>query len=96
MAREGLSHWIGNEPDLEVCGHAETAAQGLEAVVAMKPDLVVTELTLPGKSGLAFIKDLQAVEPALPMLVISRQEESLYAQRVLRAGARGYLTALLC
>jgi Response regulator containing a CheY-like receiver domain and an HTH DNA-binding domain len=57
-----------------------------------KPDLVLADITLPGKSGLELIKDIKAMHPRLPTLVISMHDESLYAERVLRAGARGYIT----
>jgi DNA-binding NarL/FixJ family response regulator len=91
MTRAGIAQWIRNEPDMEVCCEAETAEQGLEAAIAMKPDLVLTDITMHGKDGLELIKDLHAMQPHLPVIVISMHEESLYAGRVLRAGARGYL-----
>jgi DNA-binding NarL/FixJ family response regulator len=92
MTRAGLVFVIGHEPDLMVCGEAENAAQGLQAAETTKPDLVLIDITLPGKSGLELIKDLKAINPSLLMLVLSMHEESLYAERVLRAGARGYIT----
>ncbi len=91
MMRQGLSQLINNEPDLTVCCEAGTAEQALEFVTKSKPDLVLADISLPGKSGLELIKDLQALEPELPVLVISMHDESLYAERVLRAGARGYI-----
>ena len=92
MSREGIVRWIRSTPDLEVCGEAETAAQAFDAVVLTKPDLVLTDITLPGKSGLELIKDIRAVAPALPILVISMHDERIYTERVLRAGAQGYVT----
>ncbi|MBV8227151.1 MAG: response regulator transcription factor, partial [Verrucomicrobia bacterium] len=91
-SRDGIVKWILSEPDLKVCYQAETAEQALDAVIRMKPDLVVTDITLPGKSGLELIRDILAVAPALPILVISIHDERLYAERVLRAGGRGYVT----
>lgn len=92
MSREGIVQWIRNEPDLIVCCEAQTAAEALDAVIAIEPDLVLTDITLPGKSGLELIKDIHAIAPALPVLVISMHDETLYAERVLRAGASGYVT----
>ncbi|MBV8275879.1 MAG: response regulator transcription factor, partial [Verrucomicrobia bacterium] len=76
-SREGIVKWILSEPDLSVCCQAETAEQALDAVIRLEPDLVVTDITLPGKSGLELIRDLQAVAPALPILVISMHDERL-------------------
>src|ERR1700741_2558317 len=92
MSREGIVQWIRNEPGLDVCCEAQTAAEALNAVITIKPDLVLTDITLPGKSGLELIKDIHAIAPALPVLVISMHDETLYAERVLRAGASGYVT----
>jgi DNA-binding NarL/FixJ family response regulator len=92
VTRAGLIRLIDEQPDLVVCGEAENAAKALDTVAASKPDLVLADITLPGKSGLELIKDLKAMRPALPVLVISMHDESFYAGRVLRAGARGYIT----
>ena len=91
MTREGLVHLIGNEPDMAVCAEAATAADALTAAVRTKPDLVLADYTLPDKSGVELIKDLHSVQPGLPVLVISMHEESLYAERALKAGAAGYI-----
>lgn len=91
LMREGTAQCIGKAPDLEVCGEAGTAAEALEAVDKLKPDLVLTDLTMPGRSGLDLIKDLRASHPNLPVLVFSIHDEMLQAGRALRAGARGYL-----
>ena len=91
MMRQGLSQLIGAEPDLTICGEAESAESALNAVGKWKPDLVLADISLPGKNGLELIKDFQAVQPGLPVLVISMHDESLYAERVLRAGGRGYI-----
>ncbi|MGA7391174.1 MAG: response regulator transcription factor [Terrimicrobiaceae bacterium] len=92
MTRTGLAYLINHQPDMTVCCEAQNAAQALEAVINNKPDLVLTDFTLPDKNGLELIKDLKAFAPRLPILVISMHQESLYAERVLRAGARGYIT----
>ena len=92
MTCAGLVHLINHQPDLRVCGEAENAGQALDAVKASKPDLVLADITLPGKSGLELIKDIKAMRSELPVLVVSMHDESLYADRVLRAGARGYIT----
>jgi DNA-binding NarL/FixJ family response regulator len=92
MTRAGLVHVINHQPDLVVCGEAENAAEALDALNTSAPDLVLVDITLPGKSGLELIKDVKAIHPGLPILVISMHDESLYAERVLRAGARGYIT----
>lgn len=91
MMRQGLAQLIGAEPDLVVCGEAENAESALDALHTLKPDLVLADISLPGKNGLELIKDFQALQPGLPMLVISMHDESLYAGRALRAGARGYI-----
>jgi DNA-binding NarL/FixJ family response regulator len=92
MTRDGLKHLIDREPDLVVSWEAENAAQALQTVVKVQPDLALVDITLPDKSGIDLIKDLKAVRPDLPVLVISMHDESLYAERALRAGARGYVT----
>lgn len=91
MTRVGQVETINREPDLTVCGQAGTAREAMEAIARLKPDLVVTDFTLPDKTGLELIKDLQALSPGLPVLVVSMHEEAFYAPRVLRAGGRGYV-----
>ena len=92
MTRTGLAYLINHQPDMTTCCEAQNAAEALEGVLSTMPDLVLTDFTLPDKNGLELIKDIRAVRPDLPILVISMHEESLYAERVLRAGARGYIT----
>jgi DNA-binding NarL/FixJ family response regulator len=91
MMRQGLSQLIGEEADLTICGEAEKASQALEGIGKLKPDLVLVDISLPDKNGLELIKDMQATQPGLMVLVISMHDESLYAERVLRAGGRGYI-----
>lgn len=91
MMRGGLAQVINNQTDLAVCGEAGDANEAMHLVESSKPDLAVVDISLEGKSGLELIKDLQALHPGLPILVMSMHDEALYAERVLRAGARGYV-----
>ena len=91
MMREGLRTLISRERELIVCGEAETAGQAIDAVANLKPDIVLADITLPGPNGIELIKDICALQHAVLMLVVSMHDESLYAERVLRAGARGYI-----
>lgn len=91
MMREGLAQLIDHESDLCVAGQADTAAQALQAVGTLLPDLALVDISLPDKNGIELIKDLQTLHPKLPVLVVSMHDETLYAERVLRAGARGYI-----
>ena len=92
ITRAGLVQLINHQPDLEVCGEADTASKALSGLTVCNPDIAVIEIALPDKSGLELIKDMTALRPRLPILVMSRHDESLYAERALRAGARGYVT----
>ncbi len=91
MMRDGLAALIGAQPDLAVCAQVADAREAMQAIETLRPDLVLMDISLPGKSGLEAIKDLQALAPGLAVLVLSMHDESLYAERVLRAGARGYV-----
>jgi DNA-binding NarL/FixJ family response regulator len=91
MVREGVAQIIEQAEDLSVCCTASTANEGLEAVQKLKPDLVLVDITLPGKNGIEFIKEARAIQADLRILVMSMHDESLYADRVLRAGGRGYI-----
>jgi DNA-binding NarL/FixJ family response regulator len=89
--RAGLAQLIDRQSDLAVCCEAGNPAEALQALTKGKPDLVLTDLTMPGRSGLEFIKDLVAVDSALSILVVSMHDEIVYAERAIRAGARGYI-----
>lgn len=91
IMRQGLALLIRNEPGFEVCGEAEDASQAVEVTARLKPDLVIADISLPGRNGLELIKDLLALQPGLLILVVSMHDESIYAERVLRAGGRGYV-----
>lgn len=91
IMRYGLAQLVADEEGLEICGQAGTAREGLEAVGRLQPDLAVIDLTLPDKSGLELLKDIHALYPGIQCLVLSMHDEGMYAERALRAGARGYL-----
>ena len=91
MTREGLAAIINRQTDLEVCCEASNPAEAMTLLSKSNPDLMVTDMTMPGRSGIEFIKDVRALHPELPILVLSMHDEELYAERVLRAGARGYI-----
>src|SRR6188508_3021293 len=90
MLRDGLRALISGEGDLEVCGEAEDAQPALEQIEKLKPDMTIVDITLRSTNGLELIKDLKHRAPNMPTLVISMHDESLYAERVLKAGGRGY------
>lgn len=89
--RRGLRGLLEEEPDLEVCGEAEDVGSAWDGVVQTRPDLVVLDISLKGRNGLELVKSLSTWRRDLPVLVLSTYEESLYAERSLRAGARGYI-----
>lgn len=91
MMRTGLAMLIEQEPDLVVCGHADNAPQALVAIVRFKPALAIVDISLKGSDGIDLVKDIRLQHPDLKVLVLSMHDESLYAQRALRAGARGYV-----
>ena len=91
LLREGLGRLITAENGLTVCGMAGSAQEALALVEREKPDLVITDLTMPGRNGLELIKDLAAIHPGIPVIVLSMHDEMIYAERVLRAGGRGYV-----
>ena len=91
LIREGLSRLIHLQPDLDLCGQATTAHQALKSIPALKPDIVILDLTLAGANGLDLIKDMKMRSLKSFILVLSMHDESLYAERALRAGAKGYI-----
>ncbi len=92
MFRERLAQLINQNPDMEICGETDNIRQAVEIVKNAKPDIALVDITLRGSSGLELIKDLKALGIEVPVLVLSMHEESLYAERVLAAGGKGYLT----
>jgi DNA-binding NarL/FixJ family response regulator len=91
LVRSGLRVLIDDEPDLQVCGEAADADEAIRVLDARKPDLVIIDLSLKGSSGLELIKRIKSRAPDVKMLVSSMHDESLYAERVLNAGALGYI-----
>jgi DNA-binding NarL/FixJ family response regulator len=91
IVRQGLALLINREPDLTVCGDAEEASSALRLIEELKPDLIVVDISLNGPDGLDLLKTIRAREPNLPILILSMLDESLYAERSLRAGANGYI-----
>ena len=91
IVRQGLARLLKSESDLAVCGHAEDAYGAMKAVRTLKPDMVIVDISLGETSGIELIKDIKANKPEIPMLVLSMHDEMLYAERALRAGAKGYI-----
>lgn len=91
IVREGLSQLIHQEEDLRVCGVSKSASEALEFLRNIKPEIAIVDLSLKGASGIDLIKEIKARYPHLLILVLSMHDESIYAERVLRAGARGYI-----
>jgi len=91
LVREWLTNLINQQPDLAVCGEAETAPQALAAIGQSQPDVAIVDLSLKDSSGIELIKDLRQCHPHVMVLVLSMHDESHYAERALRAGAKGYI-----
>lgn len=91
VVRQGLAQLISQEKDLEVRGYAEDAFQAMQAIKDVRPDMVVVDISLKDTSGMDLIKDMKIQYPDLPILILSMHDESLYAERALRAGAKGYI-----
>jgi len=91
IVRQGLSEIINHENDLEVTGTAEDVRQAMQAIASLDPDLVLVDISLKDASGLELIKDIKVNYPDLPVLTLSMHDETLYAERALRAGAKGYI-----
>lgn len=91
MMRKGLVEFVSGLEGFECCWSADDTRAALAGVEKEKPDLLMTDMTLPGRNGLELIKDVLALARGLPILVVSMHDETLYAQRILRAGAKGYI-----
>jgi DNA-binding NarL/FixJ family response regulator len=91
IVREGLSLMMNREPDMVVCGEAEEATAALQAIASAKPDFLIVDISLSGPDGLDLLKSIRARYSAMPVLILSMHDESIYAERALRAGANGYI-----
>jgi DNA-binding NarL/FixJ family response regulator len=91
IVRQGLSQLINREPDLMVCGEAEDARAALDAIAPLKPDILIVDVSLEGRDGIELLKTIRSQDSKLPVLMLSMHDESLYAERALRAGANGYI-----
>ncbi len=91
VMRQGLAQLLNLEKDMTVCGQAGSAPQGLSSACTMLPDLTIVDISLKGASGLDLIKDIHSFLPKMPVLVLSMHDETIYAERALRAGAKGYV-----
>ena len=91
VVRQGLALLIDREPDLGVCGEAEGAHTAFHAIITLKPDIVVLDISLSGPDGLDILKEIRTKTASLPVLILSMHDESIYAGRAMRAGANGYI-----
>ena len=91
VLRDGLRCLLDSEPDLQVCGEAESARTAYDSIQATSPELAIVDISMPGPSGIELIKGLRMRFPKLPILMLSMHDEVLYAERALRAGAKGYV-----
>jgi DNA-binding NarL/FixJ family response regulator len=91
IVRQGLALLINREPDLAVCGEAEEMQAALHEILTTHPDIVVVDISLSGPDGLELLKSIRTRHPHLPVLILSMHDESIYAERALRAGANGYI-----
>lgn len=94
LMRKGLAMTIDNEVGFEVCGQAESAEDALNEILELEPDAAVIDISLPGMNGIELVKNLLHQQPDLKILIVSRHDEELYAERAIRAGAKGYLMKL--
>lgn len=91
IVRQGLAQMINQEADLRVCGEAEDAPSALQAIGRVKPDVIIIDVSLHGPDGIDLLKSLRARGEPAPVVILSMHDESLYAERALRAGAKAYL-----
>lgn len=91
IVRQGLRQMIDREPDLMVCGEAEESRSALHSITTLKPDVVVMDISLNGPSGIEILRSIRQGDSRLRVLVLSMHDETVYAERALRAGANGYI-----
>jgi DNA-binding NarL/FixJ family response regulator len=92
VVRHGMAQLIAAESDLEVCGEASDAGDALDLIKSTSPDLMMVDISLQGVNGIELIKQVKAIDSSIRMLVASMHDESLFAERALRAGAMGYIS----
>lgn len=92
IIRDGLKQIISFVPNMEVAGEAGDGEEVLQKIRSLKVDVLVLDMSMPGKSGIALIQQITAIKPELPILVLSMHQESQYAVQAMRAGASGYIT----
>ena len=91
LVRQGIAQFINQEKDMHVCGEASDGNEALSVIESMDPDLVIVDIEMKGLSGMELVRNMKTHYPKVPVLMLSMHDESLYAERALRAGARGYL-----
>jgi DNA-binding NarL/FixJ family response regulator len=91
LVLEGLANLIRQQPDFEICGEAGSEPQALELIASLQPRIAIVDISLENGSGIELTRHIKALHPAVAVLVLSMHDESLYAERALRAGARGYI-----
>jgi DNA-binding NarL/FixJ family response regulator len=91
LVREGLTNLINRQHDLSVCGEAEDSAEAIANIARTQPDVALIDISLKNESGLELVKNLESQFPTVALIVLSMHDETLYAERALRAGARGYV-----
>jgi DNA-binding NarL/FixJ family response regulator len=91
IVRQGLTLLINREPDLVVCGEAEESMGAMHVLASARPDVLIVDISLNGPDGLDLLKNIRTTHPNLPVLILSMHDESIYAERALRAGANGYI-----
>src|ERR1700676_2148491 len=91
IIRQGLALMVNREADLVVCGEAEDATGAMLVLASSRPDVLIVDISLNGPDGLALLKSIRITHPSLPVLILSMHDESIYAERALRAGANGYI-----
>lgn len=91
LVREGLTNLMNGQDDLIVCGEAKNSAQAIDGIMKTRPDVALIDISLENESGLELVKQLASQFPQVALIVLSMHDEGLYAERALRAGARGYV-----
>ncbi|MFP4362929.1 MAG: response regulator transcription factor [Spirochaetia bacterium] len=91
IVRQGLAQLIDSEEDLQIVGEAQDRSSALDVIHEKQPDIALVDLTLKNSNGIELIKDLKSIKPDLPVLVLSLHDENVYAERVIRAGAKGFI-----